>query len=99
MIEVQVESKRRECIQRYGEQDAIRLHSIIVAYDGADGRDPTREVPVNGIALFLEGACRGFILLLGANAPVVIDSIISTNDKQAAVVKERIVVQIAMPKV
>src|SRR5436853_4618441 len=98
-VKVQIESKFRECLQRYSKQKAILLDPIIVAYDATEGRHPAREVPVNGIALLLERVCCGFILLLGSDAPVIVDSIISTDNKQAAVHKERIVIQIAMPDV
>src|SRR6201987_1054515 len=87
-IKVQIESKLRECLQRYSKQDTILLHAIIVAYDAAERRHPAREVPVNGITLLLECVCCGFVLLLGPNTPVIVDPIISTHDKQAAVLKE-----------
>src|SRR6266550_2859716 len=41
----------------------------------------------------------GLTLFLDSNPPVIIDAIISADDKQAAVVEEGIVVQIAMPEV
>ena len=81
MIKVQIESKLLECLERYGKQKAVLFHTIIVAYHAAQGRHPALEVPINGIALLLKRACCGFVLLLGADAPVIVNSIISTDEK------------------
>src|SRR5438477_4487730 len=95
-IEVQIKSKFRECFQCHGKQEAVFFHAGVVTYHAAKGGNPARQIAVNRISLLLENARRPLILLLSADAPIVIETVISPNDKQAAVVEEGIVVQIAM---
>src|SRR5216117_1585587 len=80
-VEVQVETKFRERLERHSEDDAIFFHPFIVAYYAAEGGHPARQIPVNGVALLLEKPGRRFVLLLRANTPVVVDAIISTDKK------------------
>src|SRR6266480_943977 len=96
-VEVQVETKFRERLERHSEDDPIFFHAFIVAYYAAEGGHPARQIPVNGVALLLEKPGRRFVLLLRTNPPVIVDAIVSTDKKQTAVEKERIVIQIAMP--
>src|SRR5260370_9633459 len=71
-------------------------HRGVVTYHAAKRGNPARQIEVNGISLFLKGARRLLILFLSADAPIVIETVISADNKQAAVVEEGIVVQIAM---
>src|SRR5207249_10890923 len=96
-IEVQIESKFRECLERYGKEDAVFVHAGVVAYHSPERGHPARQVAVNGIALLLENAGRGFILFLGSNAPVIIESIISADHKQTANLEKWIDIQTTMP--
>src|SRR5437870_8880277 len=98
-IEVQIESKFRECFERHGKQDAVFVHAGVVAYHSPERGHPARQIAVNRVALLLENAGRGFILFLNSNAPVIIESIISTDNKQTAILEEWIVIQIAMSNV
>src|SRR5260370_19104516 len=98
-IEVQIKSKFRECFEWYGEEDPIFFHPGVIAYHSPERGHPARQIAVNGIALLLEDAGRGFILFLNSNSPVIIEPIISTDEKQAAVLEEWIVIQIAMPNI
>src|SRR6476469_1552006 len=98
-IEVKVESKFRKGLERYGEKKAIFFHSLIVTNYATERGDPARQIPVNGVALLFESFRGGFILLLDSDAPVIVDAIIPTDQEQAAVLKERITIQIAMSNI
>src|SRR6266480_4576564 len=95
-IEVQIKSKFRECFQCQGKQEAVFFHAGVVTYHAAKRGNPARQIAVNRISLLLENARRPLILLLNADAPIVIETIISPNDKQAAIVEERVPIQIPM---
>src|SRR5438270_1472249 len=62
----------------------------------AEGSDPVCQVTVNGIALLFKYASDAFILLLEADAPVIIDPIKAADDIKTAVVEKRIPVEVAV---
>src|SRR5947208_15799783 len=92
-VEVHIESEFRECLERYGEEDAVFIHPGVIAYHSPERSHPGRQIAVNRIALLFEDAGRSFILFLKSNTPVIVDAIISSDDKQTSIVEERIAVQ------
>src|SRR5437867_8884572 len=98
-VEVQIEAKFRERFEGDREQETVFFHSRVVAYHSAERGNPTCQVPVNRIPLFLESVGHAFILLLNRHAPVVVDAQVTAEKKKAAILKERIPIQITVPKV
>ena len=87
-IEIQVEAELRQRLQGEGEEHAVFLHAAVIADDRAERRDPARQIAINRIALLLQNAGDAFVLLLDADAPVVVDPIIAAQDVEAAVIEE-----------
>ena len=80
-------------------QDAVFLHAAVVADDRAERSDPARQIAIDRVALLFQNAGGPFVLFLDADAPVVVDPIIAAERKEAAVVEEWVIVQIAMPEI
>ena len=95
-IEIQVEAEFRQRLQGESDEEAVFFYPTVVADDGADGGDPAREIAIDRVALLFQHAGDPFVLLLNADPPVVVDAIIATEDVEAAVVEERIGIEIAM---
>src|SRR5207247_10978257 len=53
-VEVQVETKFRERLERHSEDDTIFFHPFIVAYYAPEGRYAARPIPVSGVTPLLE---------------------------------------------
>src|SRR4029453_14406126 len=91
-VEVQIESKFRECFERYGEKETVFFYARVIPYHSTERGHPGGEIAVNRIALFLEEAGRGFNLFLTANAPIIVEAIIPTNYEQTTVLEKGITV-------
>ena len=95
-IEVQVKSEFGKGLECEGEEHTIFFYPGVIPHDRANRGHPVRQVPIDSVTLLLENPSACFILLLKPNAPVVIQAIIAANDVKAAVLKKRIVMQIAV---
>src|SRR5437867_4663113 len=98
-IEIQIEAELGQRLQGKGEEETVFLHAAIIADDCANGRNPTRQIAIDRVALLFQNACSPFVLFPDAEAPVVIDSIMAAQDIEAAVVEEWVLVQVSMGEI
>src|SRR5260370_4264073 len=98
-LEYEIEDEFRKSFQGKGKEDAVTLFiAAVISHDSAKRGDPVGQITVDGIALFLENTDCAFVLLLKSKRPVVTDSVMSADHKKAAVLEERVVVEVAMPR-
>ena len=99
-IKIQVKAKLRERFQGEGQENSVFfLAAGVITHDRTEGSDPVRQIAVDRVSLFLEESDCALVLFLKSKSPVVIESLITSNNKKAAVVEERIVVEITVSKI
>ena len=86
----------RGVLERHHEQKAVFLVSAGVISDfSANGGNPTGEVAVDKIPLVLHHFGNKFVLLVGADAPVIIDPPVRREVELAVVGKKIVTIDVA----
>ena len=80
-IKIQIETKLRKSLQRKSKQDTVLFDAAIIADDRAQRCDPAAEIAVNRVALLLQNMEGRFVLLLNAEAPIIVEAIITIDYK------------------
>src|SRR5260370_14209962 len=98
MMEVENGTELRKSFMGEGEDKAILLLIAgVFPHDGAKGRNPVRQIPIDGVALFFKNTCCTFVLFLKSDAPVIVKPVKSSDNKEAAVLEEWIPIKVTMP--